>query len=224
MSGYLLKFKQRYSVKIGGRKYPVVKIGNQLWMAENLDWKFTGCDIAPAGSPSTPSAWYYNNDEVSYGIDGTYKCGLLYNWYAAKYIDDNKATLLPDGWHVPSFGEYETLCTVVAPEGAGYHVNYKAGRKLRAIDGYIVSSSPIWPSDWNGNDESGFHALPAGSRDYYGNFSGLNDYSCIWSITPVGKEDNIYYFQMWKGEESASYSAWGNKLTGFSIRLVKDLT
>jgi hypothetical protein len=58
MSGYLLKFKKRYSVKIGGRKYPVVKIGNQLWMAENLDWKFNGCDIAPAGSPSTPSAWY----------------------------------------------------------------------------------------------------------------------------------------------------------------------
>ena len=91
-----------YTQNIGGKDYNCVKMPDgKVWMAENLDFKFSGVDIGPSDSPSSPSAWYYNNDEATYGIDGTRKCGLLYNWHAVKHLNDHRSTLCP-GWHVPT--------------------------------------------------------------------------------------------------------------------------
>ena len=207
MSGYLLKFKQTYSVKIGGRRYPVVKIGNQLWMAENLDWKFDGLDIGT-------NAWYYNNDEQSYGIDGTYKCGLLYTWVAAKYLDDNKTTLLPDGWRVPSGIDL----TALASTCGGFNV---AGTKLKSLDNSITSN---WPSRWNGTNDYGFNALPAGWRYYQGGFRDFGSEVDFWLNTEYNNtHGHSFYFNT---GTSIIYNPndGAEKMCGFSIRLVKTLT
>lgn len=196
------------TVVIGGRAYPVVQIGNQLWMAENLDYKFeyngSTLPIGPSGIPSTPAAWYYNNDEAAYGIDGTYKCGLLYNWYATKYLDDNKATLLPSGWHVPSNNEWVTLDASVSG----------SGNKLKSTDNSIAVN---FPSSWNGTNEYGFGAVPSGDR-YDGSFYDLNSSCTYWTTTEYDsnrinvialKLDPILYLN-------------DKKYHGFTIRLVKD--
>lgn len=195
-------------ILIGGREYKTVVIGNQEWLAENLDYKFAydggTLPVDGSGTPSTPHAWYYNNDEASYGIDGTYKCGLLYNWYAAKYLDDNKATLLPDGWHVPTNNELGILA-----EGIG-------GTKLKALDNSITSN---WPSNWNGTDEYGFGSLPSGR--YSGSFNNLGSYSNFW--TSIEKNSlNAYYRFLSTGTSLSSDDR--DKTYGFSIRLVKNLT
>lgn len=214
MTGHLLKFKQRYSVKIGGRRYPVVKIGNQLWMAENLDYKFSyngnQIPIGVSGSPSTPAAWYYNNDESIYGIDGTYKCGLMYNWYAVKYLDDNKTTLLPEGWHVPTLMEFNTLATAVGGSSV-------AGTKLKARDSSITSN---WPSEWGGTDDYEFTGLPTGT--YYNAFYNLNVRGYFWTLTELNS-DNSYTMRMVNSETSVDFPTY-IKVTGYSLRLVKDAT
>lgn len=120
---------------IGGRVYRTVTIGGVTWMAENLDYKFSGCGIGGSGTPSTPNAWYYNNDEATYGIDGTRKCGLLYNGYAVKLLNDNRADLIL-GWHVATRGEWDALANAVG--GASV-----AGTRLKAAN---VS----WATSWNG--------------------------------------------------------------------------
>ena len=197
---------------IGGREYKTVEIGSQIWMAENLDYKFSGCNIGPGGTPSTPAAWYYNNNEAAYGIDGTYKCGLLYNWYAANYIENNLTLLgIPDGWHVPNFAydnndDFRKLLNELNDE--------TYATKIKAKDNSITSGFPL---NWGGTDESNLSILPAGCR--YSDFSNINYNVAYWY-----KQQS----SSWSGRfleitrSGVSYTG-DDKYQGHPIRLVKNI-
>lgn len=194
------------TVTIGGRVYRTVTIGGATWLAENLDYKFSGCGIGGSGITTTPNAWYYNNDESTYGIDGTRKCGLLYNWYAVKLLNDNKSELIP-GWHVPTNDE----CTALANAVGGMGI---AGTRLKAVDGAADGS---WPAGWNGTDDYGFGALPAG---YAGNgFGNVGFYFDFWTATE-SNSSKAYDMSLDTGASMSSHSY--DKYLGFSVRLVKD--
>lgn len=190
------------TVVIGGRTYPTVQIGSQVWLAENLDLKAQGIDINPAGAPATPAAWYYDRDEATYGVNGN-KYGLLYNWYAAKLLDDNKATLFP-GWHVPTLADFKTLTTSC---GGGS----VAGGKLKSTNG--------WKNNGNGTDEFGFAAYPAGYYDSntpkFRSVGGEMRFVNI-DINDIGTTRVISYYSsnLWNGGEIPT--------VGNSLRLVKD--
>lgn len=155
------------TVNIGGRDYPTTKIGNQIWLAENLDYKFVGCGIGGStGHQSTPHAWYYDNDEATYGVSG-YKCGLLYNIAAVNYIEENKSFLLPDGWHIPSEAEWNTLINNVGGSAIG-------SPKLRAV-------SVPYASSWNGTDDYGFSSSPTGSLYNNGTFNDITTWANYWT-------------------------------------------
>ena len=188
---------------IGGRVYRTVTIGGVTWLAENLDYKFSGCGIGGSGSLTTPNAWYYNNDEATYGIDGERKCGLLYNWYAVKLLDDNRGDLIP-GWHVPTSNEWNALIDAV---------NYSvAGTRLKADD---VS----WAPSWGGTDDYGFGVLPAGY--YVSGFFSIGSESNFWSITVSGT--SYYYYRFSTNANIQTSTVTGNgKVRAYSVRLVKD--
>lgn len=191
-------------VLIGDRLYHYVQIGDQLWIDENLDYKFAydggTLPIGASGTPSTPAAWYYGNDEATYGVDGN-KYGLLYNWYAAKYLEDNKSTLLPEGWHVPSTTDWDTLETAVG--GASTAVT-------------VLKSTTGW-TDGAGTNDYGFNGVPAG--DYYGSFRYLGSRAYFW--TSVEKNGvNAYYRLLGTSFISPGFY----KFYGCSVRLVKSLT
>jgi uncharacterized protein (TIGR02145 family) len=205
-----LDFSPLPVVKIGGHSYPYVQIGNQLWLAENLDYKWSGLEVGGStDTTSTPHAWYYDNDESTYGIDETYKCGLLYNWYAAKYLDDNKATLLPEGWHVPTDAELTTLTDEIGGTSIG-------GTKLKALNNSVTSN---WPSNWDGTDDYGFNALPSGNLS--GDFGNINSACYYWSTTK--RMENTAYFRNIQSSSSV-YRDHTLITSGYSIRLVKNLT
>lgn len=192
---------------IGGRVYRTVTIGGKTWLAENLDFLFSGCGLGGGGTPSTPNAWYYNNDRNTYGIDGTRKCGLLYNWYAVKLLNDNRTDLIP-GWHVPSTSEWDALVNAVG----GYSV---AGTRLKSLNN--VSTDGTWPTGWNGSDDYGFGAFPAGL--YYGSFYDVGSSAYFWTSTEYSSS-NAYrrYFSTETSMDSSNYY----KDRGYSVRLVKD--
>jgi uncharacterized protein (TIGR02145 family) len=75
------------TVTIGGRAYPVVKIGKQLWMAENLDY-----------SDSTITCSYPNNDSATYGYNGL-KYGAYYNKDEYDLLSSYIQANVPD-WHL----------------------------------------------------------------------------------------------------------------------------
>ena len=191
---------------IGGRTYRTVTIAGVTWLAENLDLKFDGCDIGPEETPSTPSAWYYNNDEATYGIDGTRKCGLIYNWHAVKHLNDNRSTLCP-GWHVPSYDEWQVLANAVGGE-------LTAGTRLKALDNSATSG---FPSGWGGTDDYGFGVLPAGG--YGGSFSSLGSNAFYWTST-LKDYESAY---RWRFSTSSQIDNSNVELFyGLSLRLVKD--
>lgn len=188
---------------IGGRMYRTVNIGGSTWLAENLDFKFSGCNIGGDGTPSTPNAWYYDNDEAMYGIDGTRNCGLLYNWHAVKHLNDNRSILCP-GWHVPTNDEWTALVNAVGGTST-------AGTKLKAAN---VS----WATSWGGTDDYGFGVLPAGRREL-GSFAYVGSYAYFWTATEISPSDaNDCLFRT-----GASVShGYNDKTFAYSVRLVKD--
>jgi uncharacterized protein (TIGR02145 family) len=186
---------------IGGKKYKtVVMPDGKEWLAENLDFKF--CNIGGSGTPSTANAWYYDNNETTYGWNG-YKCGLLYNWYAVKFLNDNRAELCP-GWHVPTNDEWTTLVNAVGGIST-------AGPKLKAAN---VS----WATSWGGTDDYGFGVLPAGNYD--GNFYPVASAAFFWTATESDSRACRWIFASGAtmGEDT-DYKEYGN-----SVRLVKDAT
>lgn len=187
---------------IGGRSYRTVIIGGVEWLAENLDFKFSGCKLGGSGTPTTPSAWYYDNDEDTYGIDGVRKCGLLYNWYAVKLLNENKNDIIP-GWHVPSDDEWKELTDAVGGSST-------AGTKLKA-------SNVSWASTWGGTDEFGFDVLPAGDRR--GAFYNIGNYADFWTIDDTSSSVAINrYFSNGTSINTSSH----DKTDAYSVRLVRD--
>jgi hypothetical protein len=88
------------SLQLIGQEIKEVKIGDQIWMAENLNVdKFNNGDLIPeaktkeewkAASKNGQPAWCYHNNISSNGS----KYGKLYNWYA---VTDPRG-LAPEGW------------------------------------------------------------------------------------------------------------------------------
>lgn len=185
---------------IGGRAYPIVKIGTQTWIAENLDYKFDGCTIGGSASSAEPRGNYYNNDETTYGADGK-KYGLLYNWQAIKYLEDNKDTLIP-GWHVPTIEDLNTLISYAGGDTV-------ANTKLRTKDGWTVG----------GTDDYGFGVAPTG---YYE--SGFKGNGIIAYLVTSSIPERTYY--LIRGfNASGAISLTGPSLVSgnmYSIRLIKD--
>lgn len=68
-----------------GQKYKWVRIGKQVWMAENLNFK------------TSSGSWCYNHESLNCKI-----YGRLYNLITAN-------TACPDGWYLPSKSEWKVL-------------------------------------------------------------------------------------------------------------------
>ena len=103
-----------------GKVYRTVKIGNQVWMAENLDFE-------------TEKSYCYN-DSSKY-CD---KYGRLYTWAAA--VD-----ACPTGWHLPASAEFDTLFKAVGAQSvAGNRLKAATGwnTNLNLGDEYGFSALP----------------------------------------------------------------------------------
>jgi uncharacterized protein (TIGR02145 family) len=218
-----------------GNTYNTVKIGNQVWMSENLKTaKYN--DGTPISNLIVDATWAsaitgaycdYSNTPAN---STTY--GRLYNWYA---VDNNLATkvasnggknVCPTGWHVPSDAEWTTLESYLIANGYNYDGTTTGNKIAKAL-----ASTTLWTSSATtgavGNTDypdkrnaTGFTVRPGGGRLDNGTFFNIGDYGLWWSSTGNSSTDawdrNMLYFDI------TVYRGVDNKKRGFSVRCVKD--
>lgn len=190
-----------------GKFYKTFSVRNQIWFAENLSVdKFRNGDTIPESKNSedwlkarenAQPAWCYYN----YNSKNGRQYGKLYNWYA---VNDPRG-LAPEGWHIPSSAEWDSLVTYLG----GMDI---AGTKMKAKNG--------WKNNGNGTNNSGFSGLPGSYCGENGTFNFLGQFAIFWTATESEIEDafscnltyvngNVYKDIFLKGE-------------GLSVRCIKD--
>lgn len=187
---------------IDGNKYKTVKIGNQVWMAEDLKTtRYNDGTKIPLVTDYDNWAKLNSDGFCWYNNDSTFKNsnGALYNWYAV-----NTGKLCPKGWHVPTEVEWMTLGSFVGGP-------FVAGGKLKEI-GYDHWKSP----NTKATNEFGFTALPGGFRSYNGAFNFIGKSAYWWSSKEYTK--NAVYFYSMRYKFSDMYKNVANKPNGFCVR------
>ena len=206
-----------------GQTYKTVTIGTQTWMAENLNYAYTDVPYEYDGYTSDSTSWCYKNEP-----ENCAKYGRLYTWAAAMdsvgtwttngkgcgYGSECSPTgtirgICPEGWHLPSKTEFETLFSAVGGIST-------AGTALKSTSGWNEYEG----ESGNGTDSFGFSALPAGYRDLDGSYGLEGNFAYFWSSTEDGSgyaiSMGLYY-----GHDYARLG-YDDKYDGRFVRCLKD--
>jgi uncharacterized protein (TIGR02145 family) len=202
---------QNNLLDVDGNTYKTVKIGTQVWMAENLKTsKYSDGSTIPMITDdtewdnNTTGAWcYYDND-----VTNNAKYGKLYNWYAVSKTTNGNKNVCPTGWHVPSDAEWTVLIDYLGGEVV-------AGGKMKEV-GTTNWNSPIISA----TNTSLFTGLPGGYRYYVGNFSYIGYIGYWWSSTEHVTNEALSRNLDISNGYAARYA--NNKGYGFSVRCLRD--
>jgi uncharacterized protein (TIGR02145 family) len=177
---------------IDGNIYPVVKIGNQCWMATNLrTTKYrngqgintllneTNWTYAAEGAYAI-----YDNDPANEAI-----YGKLYNGYAVK-----TGLLCPNGWRIPTDDEFKTMETHLGMTEADLNLTGERGYD-EAVGGKLKGLT-LWDEPNAGaTNSSGFNALPSGQRNSQGEYISIQQYTDFWTSTGYPGTDDFQYLR-----------------------------
>ncbi len=204
------------------KHYKTVQIGDQVWMAENLRYL---PDVHSAEDFSLTEPRYYvhsyeGTDVAEAKAEQNYKTyGVLYNWHAAmqgaepsNFAPSNVQGICPDGWHLPSYGEWLQL-SVFLGEAV-------AANKLKE------EGTAHWSEDLNSQthtkttNETGFTALPAGIIDSNAPVPNISIRTTYWSTSKIAQGEAVTIVLTYN-EESISVENYTENI-GASVRCVRD--
>ena len=198
---------------IDGNTYKTVKIGSQIWMAENLktakynDGSYISnvTDNNLWGNLSSGAWCYYNNSD---SLGKIY--GKMYNWYVVSAFSSENKNVCPVGWHVPSNSDWTILSDFLG--GTTNNLTSK-------IKEYGVSH---WNSpNVDATNTSLFTALPGGYYYNWGDYSG-NKYTFYGLGAECGWWSNQENWIFNIGNAILENGGSANKNAGRSIRCLKD--
>jgi len=158
-----------------GKVYKTVKIGDQIWMAENLAYEIY--DV-----PGRKCKWY----GYSHKYDNLQKYGLLYDWETAKIA-------CPPDWHLPSEKEWLTLVDFAGGKKI-------AGKKLKAQSGWEKSGNgtdefgfAALPGGAGGS-----------TRSFTDKFITIGTHGYWWGSNE-NENNNAYYLRMMNWREAVRF-------------------
>jgi uncharacterized protein (TIGR02145 family) len=194
---------------IEGNIYKTIKIGNQIWMAENLrTTKYKNGESIP--TTYTNELWgsadgadlfcNYNNTQ---DLDTIATYGRLYNWYAV----NNENGLAPEGWRIPTVSDWLTLIEYVGGDEIGANALKEVG-------------ATHWEDPYESTNSSGFTALPNGWRYLTDGYAWLGYYSAFWTASAYSetRANSLYLFFF--GSDVLKGNNYYNN--GYAVRCIKD--
>ena len=194
-----------------GNTYKTVKIGDQLWMAENLrTTKFCNGDAVAHVKDedkwryTKEAAWCYQANDIKLGEE----YGKIYNWHN---VSDER-NICPCGWKVPDESDWDALAQALGG-------NAIAGGKMKVKGSMEEKTGPWHDLNETGTNESGFSGLPGGGRDGVGGFLKPGFAGGWWSSTPASS-DAAFGRGLAGGADNLLRDS-EHKNSGFSIRCVK---
>jgi uncharacterized protein (TIGR02145 family) len=199
------------SVTFDGYSYPTVLLGNgQEWFSENLrtmvfsngDTVLNVSDPLQWSSSLTGMWCNYDNEVLN---ENSY--GKLYNWYA---VNDSR-NLCPAGWHVSTNQDWLFLAEYLG----GYNT---AAEKLKST-GTLQAGTGMWTDPNIATNESGFSALPGGSRAPDGVFQLLTAHGDWWCSSEFDSSTSFFRYMTGSQELGGGNT---EKTYGLSVRCVKD--
>jgi len=188
--------------------YRTEKIGDQHWMAENLNYKVSG------------SRCY---EDIESNCD---KYGRLYNWAAAMALPDScnynncisqvfvkHRGICPSGWHIPSDAEWKMLSDFAGGSSI-------AGRYLKATSGWY-SCGKGDSYQYKCEDKYGFSAMPGGIGYPVGSFSFAGEYGFWWTAFEYS-DDAAYSRDLNYISDAAKWWKYETKSHFLSVRCLRD--
>lgn len=177
---------------IDGNVYDTVRIGNQVWMKQNLRVTRLN-DGTKIINPITDSEWFANekNKLAAYCWNKNDTSlikpfGALYNEYAVA-----SGKLAPKGWRIPTSDDWDTLMVYMKNHQLNFYYNsptnlgdWSAKPLADSLywEPYTGYGSVGWERRWN--NKTGFSAVPTCTRGTDGKFSYLGYYTYFWTLSP----------------------------------------
>lgn len=203
---------------IDGNTYRTVRIGDQVWMAQNL--RVTryrnGSPIYSELTDTTIGSMGLFPHELVDGIDTDSEMlagyGRLYNWYAV----NNSQGLCPTGWIVPTADDWVQLLDFIGGDENG-------GGKLKSRRTEGTHPHPRWDMPNTGaTNITTFSGLPAGAcnvTEFEENYLGLGQFGVWWSAT--AETDISSYFLSLGYDSGDVQGGVAYKGFGLSVRCIK---
>lgn len=193
-------------MKVQNKEIYAVHIGDQVWMAKNLD-----VDV--------PGSFCYGGDSTN-----CTKYGRLYTWAAAMKLSNDFSEkvardsvkrvhrgVCPVGWHIPSIYDFERLNAFIQDIDDAVAV----GTNLKARD--------VWPETDNsmpGENGFGFNALPSGYLPAFSAFSNLDSATGFWSTAEKDSATAFYWSLRYDSDDMVRDSS--GKMAAFPVRCIMD--
>jgi uncharacterized protein (TIGR02145 family) len=231
-SNKLPNYYESYDIDQNKNSFRIVKIGEQTWMAENLNVQTfrngdtiyqakSSKDWVLANENKKPAWCYYENDTLHYE-----KQGKLYNWYA---IIDPRG-IAPNGWRIPYREDWVNLSESLGGEA-------KSGILLKDISWNPIESDKqgfFSIYKFNTIDPVKLSLLPCGAINFDGYCFGMEEsqnnftqekvnigaFSGWWHINE-GNTDFANIVYLTSGTENLFFDIV-NEGEGYYVRCIKD--
>jgi len=212
---------------IEGNIYNTVLIGDQCWMKEDLK-TITYNDGNPITDGTSGETWATNEHGAYTWYEGNEEqgrlYGVIYNFHAV-----NTGKLCPTGWWVPSNEEWTEMTGYLLENIENTtsenisHVLKSCRQENSPLGGDCnTNEHPRWDAHdvHFGTNETGFSALPGGSRNYTGNyFYGLGNTSYWWTSSQM--DATTAWHRRLKFDDGIIHGFVYDKGNGYMVRCIK---